>query len=271
MLRNIILYLYTEEIYLIHSLIGSAMSLLKKISFLGLFVFLASCSTPAMFPDISDEVDGIRKSEGLASDGARRASIPEEDETEKEQLEDEAKPEGFMSKAESLEATATKPVETDEEDYASFDKKEKIEIAEHTPKIEDKKDIEKADSEEEFVPSVTYRLATFYFNNGSSNLSSEELARIKEIVKTAKKHNGKIRVVGYASSRTRNTDIVNHKLMNFRVSQARADSVAQALIKAGLPKQDITVEALSDSNPAYLEVMPEGERLNRRAEVYISY
>ena len=247
------------------------MSLLKKISFLGLFVFLASCSTPAMFPDISDEVDGIRKSEGLASDGARRASIPEEDETEKEQLEDEAKPEGFMSKAESLEATATKPVETDEEDYASFDKKEEIEIAEHTPKIEDKKDIEKADSEEEFVPSVTYRLATFYFNNGSSNLSSEELARIKEIVKTAKKHNGKIRVLGYASSRTRNTDIVNHKLMNFRVSQARADSVAQALIKAGLPKQDITVEALSDSNPAYLEVMPEGERLNRRAEVYISY
>ena len=40
-----------------------------------------------------------------------------------------------MSKAESLEATATKPVETDEEDYASFDKKEEIEIAEHTPKI----------------------------------------------------------------------------------------------------------------------------------------
>ena len=46
---------------------------------------------------------------------------------------------------------------------------------------------------------------------------------------------------------------------------------AQALRKAGIPSSKIVVEALSDSAPAYLEVMPEGERLNRRAEVYISY
>ena len=59
--------------------------------------------------------------------------------------------------------------------------------------------------------------------------------------------------------------------MNFRVSQARADAVAKALVRAGLPASDITVEALSDAYPAYLEVMPEGERLNRRAEVFISY
>ncbi len=90
-------------------------------------------------------------------------------------------------------------------------------------------------------------------------------------MKIAKKNDAKIRVLGYASSRTRNTDIATHKLMNFRVSQARADAVAKALVRAGLPASDITVEALSDSNPAYLEVMPEGERLNRRAEVYISY
>ena len=60
-------------------------------------------------------------------------------------------------------------------------------------------------------------------------------------------------------------------MANFRVSAARAENVANALRRAGMPASKIKVEALSDSNPAYLEVMPEGERLNRRAEIYISY
>ena len=51
----------------------------------------------------------------------------------------------------------------------------------------------------------------------------------------------------------------------------RAESVAAALIKAGAPKKSVAVEALSDSMPLYQEVMPEGERLNRRAEIYVSY
>ena len=87
----------------------------------------------------------------------------------------------------------------------------------------------------------------------------------------AKAKKATLNVFGYASSRTRNTDIVSHKMANFRVSAARAENVANALRRAGMPASKIKVEALSDSNPAYLEVMPEGERLNRRAEIYISY
>ena len=75
----------------------------------------------------------------------------------------------------------------------------------------------------------------------------------------------------FASSRTRNTDAVSHKLANFKVSMDRAQNVAQALRKAGLAAEYIEVEALSDTAPVYLEVMPEGERLNRRAEIYITY
>ena len=97
------------------------------------------------------------------------------------------------------------------------------------------------------------------------------MSRIREIVKVAKENNAQIRVLGHASSRTRNTDIATHKLTNFKVSQDRAEAVAKALRRAGLPSSQISVEALSDTAPAYLEVMPEGERLNRRAEVYISY
>ncbi len=66
-------------------------------------------------------------------------------------------------------------------------------------------------------------------------------------------------------------DAATHKLANFKVSSERAQNVAAALKKAGVPASKIVVEALSDTAPAYQEVMPEGERLNRRAEVYISY
>ncbi len=77
--------------------------------------------------------------------------------------------------------------------------------------------------------------------------------------------------MGYASSRTRNTDAVTHKLANFKISSERAQNVANALRRAGLKADMIEVEALSDSAPVYQEVMPEGERLNRRAEIYIAY
>ncbi len=120
-------------------------------------------------------------------------------------------------------------------------------------------------------PSVTYRLETIYFANGSSSVDSSYNDKIRAAVRQAKANNAKIKVVGHASSRTRNTDIVSHKLANLKVSMERAQSVAAALRRAGMKASDISVEALSDSAPAYLEVMPEGERLNRRAEIFISY
>ena len=124
---------------------------------------------------------------------------------------------------------------------------------------------------EEAEPSVTYRLETIYFDNGSAVVASEYKAKIREAAKLVKNNNAKIRVLGFSSSRTRNMDIASHKLANFKISAERAENVATALRKAGVPADSITVEALSDTAPAYLEVMPEGERLNRRAEIYVSY
>lgn len=122
-----------------------------------------------------------------------------------------------------------------------------------------------------FVPSITYLAETVYFNNGSSAVDSAYNAKLRRVVREAKKNNAYIVAQGFASSRTRNTDIITHKMTNLKVSAARAERVAAVLRKYGQPKNKIIIEGLSDSRPAYLEVMPEGERLNRRAEVYISY
>lgn len=120
-------------------------------------------------------------------------------------------------------------------------------------------------------PTVFYLAETVYFGDGKATVDNKYSKKLKEIVREAKAHNGKIIVQGFASSRTRNTDIITHKKANLKVSIARADNIAALLIKYGMPKSRIITEGLSDSRPAYQEVMPEGERLNRRAEVYISY
>ena len=121
------------------------------------------------------------------------------------------------------------------------------------------------------APSVFYLAETVYFNNGGATVDSSYYKKLRQIVKEAKSHNGKIIVQGFASSRTKNTDIMSHKMANLKVSVERAENVAKLLAQYGMPKNRIVTEGLSDSRPVYREVMPEGERLNRRAEIYISY
>lgn len=121
------------------------------------------------------------------------------------------------------------------------------------------------------APSMNYQIASILFADGSAVVDASYNAEIAKIARLAKKHNAQIRVYGFSSSRTKDTDIVTHKMINFNTSLKRAENVAAALRRAGVKKENITIEALSDSRPLFSEVMPEGERLNRRAEVYISY
>lgn len=120
-------------------------------------------------------------------------------------------------------------------------------------------------------PSMRYLAGVIYFNNGAAGIDGEERAKLKKIAQTAKQNNAMVEVLGFASSRTRNTDPVTHKLANFNISAKRAESTAAALRGLGVKADRIDVQALSDSMPMYQEVMPEGERLNRRAEIYLTY
>lgn len=226
---------------------------------LGLSLLLSSCAS-APFPEIEedDSVTVLKESKTLASDEKNVAYEGEDG----------------IHKDDKVIPMRTKPVisaDNEEEDDAfeqsSQDFPELFAKEKAKTEVEAKEIVES----QEKTPSVSYRLETFYFNNGSSTVDGKYNSKIREIVKLAKQNNATIHVYGFASSRTRNTDVVNHKLANFKVSMQRAENVASALKKAGLPAKKIIVEALSDSTPAYLEVMPEGEKLNRRAEVYISY
>ncbi len=255
----------------------------------GLTALLCSCSS-AVFPEITeDEEDAVVSQddeEGSSFIGRKskkiELSMPEEGESlqadTKNVAYDKEKPDiPFAAKTKPVKKESLKESKAEAEKALSEKAKdEKAEKKAQKIDIPQKPVISELDfsaqEEENTAPSVSYRLDTFYFANGSSVLDSQYNKQIRNIVKLAKsKKNAIVTVKGYASSRTRNTDPVSHKLANFKVSAARAQSVADALKRYGLSASKIQTEALSDSMPAYQEVMPEGERLNRRVEVYIAY
>jgi outer membrane protein OmpA-like peptidoglycan-associated protein len=110
-----------------------------------------------------------------------------------------------------------------------------------------------------------------YFAGDTTSLSKSAIAQIRSAVAAfqAGGGSGTVKVVGHASSRTANMPVERHLEVIFQKSQARADAVAQALIKAGVPASKVQIEAVGDSQPIYYESMPKGEDGNRRAEIFV--
>jgi outer membrane protein OmpA-like peptidoglycan-associated protein len=113
--------------------------------------------------------------------------------------------------------------------------------------------------------------AVIYFPGDSTGLPAAARAKVREAVAAFRAGGGagSIKVIGHASSRTGNMTVERHLEVIFQKSQARANAVAQALIKAGVPADKVQIEAVGDSQPIYYESMPKGEEGNRRAEIFV--
>lgn len=120
------------------------------------------------------------------------------------------------------------------------------------------------------LPSGTTRVATIQFPNGSAALSSHDRKILSDVAKLQKQSNGVLRIVGHASQRTRNMDPSQHALTNLKVSEKRADRIANILKQMGVSTDQVLVAAVGDNEPVFLEVMPSGEAGNRRAEIYLT-
>ena len=112
---------------------------------------------------------------------------------------------------------------------------------------------------------------TVYFPGDTTSLPKAALAKVSQAVAAfqAGGGNGSVKVVGHASSRTANMSVEKHLEVIFQKSQARANAVAQALIRAGVPADRVQIEAVGDSQPIFYESMPKGEDGNRRAEIFV--
>ncbi|MEE8563455.1 MAG: OmpA family protein [Alphaproteobacteria bacterium] len=112
-------------------------------------------------------------------------------------------------------------------------------------------------------------VGTVYFANGSAKISGKYNRTLRAIAAMQKKRGGTLRVIGHASSRTRDIKPLGHQLANFRISLARAKAVAHQLMHHGAPSSSVAVSGVADNQPIYHEFMPLGEAANRRAEIYL--
>ena len=119
---------------------------------------------------------------------------------------------------------------------------------------------------------IQYRVATINFSSGSSSVNNAGLKKIKKIAKIAKERNAKIKVIGHASERTKDMPIAEHKLVNFIISDKRANSVAEIFIKKyNFPTDKLITQGVSDSKPLFKEIMPAGTTANQRTEIFLIY
>ena len=148
-----------------------------------------------------------------------------------------------------------------------------IEIQENTKKEIIKLDeIEKSNKKElKLKNKIQFKIATINFRSGSSTINPKGHKKIKKVLKLALAKNAKIKIVGHASTRTKDMDIISHKLLNFKISDERAHSVAAVFIKNNFPLERLITEAVSDSKPLFHEVMPAGTYANQRTEIYLIY
>ena len=66
--------------------------------------------------------------------------------------------------------------------------------------------------------------------------------------------------------------MAKHKLVNFMISDKRAQSVANIFIKKyDFPSNSLITEAVSDTKPLFKENMPAGTQANQRTEIFLIY
>jgi len=120
------------------------------------------------------------------------------------------------------------------------------------------------------LPAGTARVATIHFANNSSLLDSRDRSILGAVIQLQRERGGRVVVVGHASARTKDMDYITHQMVNFQISMERAASIGDALKQLGLEGEALEIQAVSDSAPLYMEVMPSGEAGNRRVEIYLA-
>ncbi|MCW8914749.1 MAG: OmpA family protein [Magnetovibrio sp.] len=114
------------------------------------------------------------------------------------------------------------------------------------------------------------RVATIHFANNSAQLDQRDRSILGAVIQLQRERGGRVVVIGHASSRTKDMDYIKHQMVNFEISMHRASSIGAQLTSMGLNEQILEIQAVADSKPLFLEVMPSGEAGNRRVEIYLA-
>ncbi len=170
---------------------------------------------------------------------------------------EQIKPDELVKDDQNLALKTNKNNELNQNDNLKYNNSElKFDLLDTSLKLENK---------------IQFKIGIINFTSGSSVLSVKDERKIKKIINLAKKKKAIVKIVGHASTRTKDMPALEHKLANFNVSDMRAQSVAREFIQNKFPASNLITEAVSDSRPLFHESMPAGTYGNQRTEIYLIY
>jgi outer membrane protein OmpA-like peptidoglycan-associated protein len=105
----------------------------------------------------------------------------------------------------------------------------------------------------------------FYFESSSEKLNSVEEKKLLAVCDTLSRH----KLVSV--SVTGHTDDTNGEEENMTLSELRAKSIKEILVKNGIPENIISLAAMGESIPLETNSTEKGKARNRRAEVKVVY
>lgn len=115
------------------------------------------------------------------------------------------------------------------------------------------------------------QVAVVQFGRASSGLTGDDLTVLRDVAEIQKKQGGTIRIVGHASQDTTASDTQRLQQGNYQVSLARANAIAAQLVRFGVPRNAVLVEAAGDLQPEYDPVTAVAVASNRRAEIFLAF
>lgn len=122
------------------------------------------------------------------------------------------------------------------------------------------------------APTATQMIATIYFPSGGETLTERDRGILRQVAQIYQRDGGKrVVIVGHSSQSGVQGSQSEQALVNYKVSLDRAASVGQALVDAGIPLDDIVVDARGSKELKYSEETEAGEAGNRRAEIFLQY
>lgn len=108
-----------------------------------------------------------------------------------------------------------------------------------------------------------FSLILFDFN--SSKLSTNNQYLMQQVLDSYQRHpEAKIKVYGFC-------DDIGAEEYNFKLSTDRAKISYNVLKKMGIPGNKILFAGYGETNPIFINQLPEGRFLNRTVQVYIGY
>lgn len=120
-------------------------------------------------------------------------------------------------------------------------------------------------------PVQSTQVATIFFGSATASLTQDDISVLREVAALQLESGGDIRVVGHSSRGAPSVNQLKRGLSNFKLSLDRANSVAEALIRFGVARDDVNVTARGDGELLYAETTSAGAAGNRRTEIFLEY